>query len=144
MSNSLSKVTKTAGRKILVVDDQVDAAETLAMLLRLEGHEVEVAHSGNDALAAIAAFNPSMVFLDIGLPDMNGYEVGKQIRQRTPSAEVFLVALTGYGEAEDRQLSADAGFDYHLVKPATLAALNEILKLQRGLKAPSAKAKNRD
>jgi CheY-like chemotaxis protein len=114
-------------RRILVVDDNVDAAESLALLLRIEGHEVHVAHDGPAALAAIAADRPDVVFLDIGMPVMNGYEVAQRLRKMPGLENLLLVAMTGWGQEEDRRRSQEAGFDYHLVKPADPEALRQLL-----------------
>ncbi len=108
-------------RRVLVVDDNVDAANSLAEFLRLEGHRTEAVYRAKEALDAIADFNPDVVLLDIGLPDMDGYEVAKRIR--AGGSSVRLVALTGYGQAEDIQRTLSAGFDAHLVKPVDFLAL---------------------
>ncbi len=114
-------------RRILVVDDNVDAAESLAMLLRTEGHDVRVAHDGPAALAAIDADPPDLVFLDIGMPVMSGYEVAQRLRQRPGLQNLQLVAMTGWGQEEDRRRSQEAGFDQHLVKPVELDVLRKLL-----------------
>ena len=108
-------------RRVLVVDDNVDAATSLAEFLRLEGHQTEAVYSAQGAIEAIANFTPDVVLLDIGLPDMDGYEVAKRIR--AGGSCVRLVALTGYGQAEDIQRTHSAGFDAHLVKPVDFVAL---------------------
>ena len=113
--------------RILVVDDNVDAAETLEMLLEASGHAVKLAHEGLGALQAALAWLPGVILLDIGLPGLNGYEVAKRIRLNDSLAGVVLIALTGYGQEADRQLSLQAGFDHHLVKPANFGALEKIL-----------------
>src|SRR5262249_56587900 len=114
-------------RRVLVVDDSVDVAATLARYLELTGHEVRVAHDGPAALAAAQAQQPEVVLLDIGLPRMDGYEVARRLRQQPTLANVLLVALTGYGQEEDRHRSREAGFDHHLVKPVDPAALQGLL-----------------
>jgi PAS domain S-box-containing protein len=114
-------------RKVLIVDDNTDAADSLAMLLKLEGHEVEVAYNPQDALALVSSFAPALVLLDIGLPDMDGYEVARRIRASPESARVRLVALTGYGQSEDKQHAHFAGFDAHLVKPVEFSELERFL-----------------
>jgi PAS domain S-box-containing protein len=114
-------------RRILVVDDHADAAESLAMLLRLAGQDVCVAHDGPAALEAALAFHPDMIFLDIGMPGMDGYEVARQLRQRPDLKEAVLVAVTGYGQNEDRVRSQRAGFDRHLVKPVEPEMLHALL-----------------
>ncbi len=116
-----------AARRILVVDDNVDAAESMAMLQGLQGHSARAAHSGPEAIAAAAEFLPDVVLLDIGLPGMDGYEVARQLRANPLHAGIFLVAITGYGRETDRALSKSAGFDQHLVKPADLQLLSEWL-----------------
>ncbi len=114
-------------RRILVVEDNVDAAESLAMLLRLQGHEIEVAYDGAAALKMLDAFQPEVVLLDIGLPRADGYEVARQIRGQAAGKGVLLVALTGYGQDEDRQRSTAAGFNAHLVKPLDQQVLEQLL-----------------
>jgi CheY-like chemotaxis protein/two-component sensor histidine kinase len=114
-------------RRILVVDDNRDAAESLYILLKLLGAEVRVAYSGADALDAIASYGPTIVLLDIGMPGMNGYEVARRVRQRPGGADVTLIALTGWGQDEDRLRSRSAGFDHHLIKPADLNTLQSLL-----------------
>jgi PAS domain S-box-containing protein len=113
--------------RIVVVDDNVDAAESLALLLRLQGHGVRVAHDGRTALAAVEAEPPDIVFLDIGMPVMNGYEVARQLRQWPGLENLLLVAMTGWGQEEDRRRSKEAGFDHHLVKPVEPEALHQLL-----------------
>jgi signal transduction histidine kinase/CheY-like chemotaxis protein len=116
-----------AGRRILVADDNVDAAETVALLLENRGHAVRVVHDGKAAVEMAAAFRPHVALLDIGMPEMNGYEVARALRQQTWSDDVVLIALTGWGQAEDRKRSSEAGFDHHIVKPATPEALEQLL-----------------
>jgi PAS domain S-box-containing protein len=114
-------------RRVLVVDDNRDAAETLAMLLRASGHEVYVAFDGREALASAEAVVPQVVLLDIGMPEMSGYEVARALRSRSGSDGTLLVAMTGYGQDEDRRRSREAGFDHHLVKPVEFEDLLELL-----------------
>ena len=116
-----------AGHRLLVVDDNVDAADSLAMLLRMLGHEVRVAHDGPAALEVVRGYLPQMVFLDIGMPGMNGHEVARRMRQLPGLANVWLAALTGWGQQEDRRRSAEAGFDHHLVKPVESKVIEELL-----------------
>jgi len=111
----------------LVVDDNVDAAASAAMLLRFLGHEVETAHDGRAALTAAAHFRPEVAFLDIGLPGMSGYDLAKAFRAQPEFARLLLVALTGYGKEEDRRMSQEAGFDRHMIKPVDPAALAGLL-----------------
>ena len=106
------------GRRVLVVDDNVDAAESTAAFLRLEGHEVKAVHDGLQALSSLKVFDPHVVVLDIGLPGLDGYAVARQLRSRGDTSHVLLIALTGYGQKEDRARAAESGFDYHFVKPA--------------------------
>jgi CheY-like chemotaxis protein len=113
--------------RVLVVDDNVDSAETLGMLLCATGHDVRTAHDGLAALEAALDYRPSVAVLDIGLPGLNGYELAKRIRQEPTLKHVVLVALTGYGQELDRETSLEAGFDHHLVKPARFAQLQQIL-----------------
>ena len=118
--------TATRGKRILVVDDNKDAATSLALLLRLGGHSVQVAHDGPEALEAVRSAAPEVVLLDIGMPGMDGYEVARRLRQ-TPGLEgVLLVALTGWGQEHDRRRSKEAGFDHHLTKPADPQALRDL------------------
>jgi CheY-like chemotaxis protein len=105
-------------RKVLVVDDNVDAADSLSMMLELSGHEVCTVYDGPAALAALPAFGPQVVLLDIGLPRMDGYEVARRIRSTLPAGrDMLLVALTGWGQAEDKRRAREAGFDQHFTKP---------------------------
>jgi two-component system, sensor histidine kinase len=117
-------------KRVLVVDDNVDAAASLATFLQLDGHEAEAVYSAKGALEAIATFNPDVVLLDIGLPEMDGYEVAKRIR--AGGSSVRLVALTGYGQAEDIQRTHSAGFDAHLVKPVDFVALERTISGKDG------------
>ena len=113
--------------RVLVVDDNVDAAQTVAMLLDMSGHQCRMAHGGPSALEAALAWQPDVVLLDIGLPGLNGFEVARLIRQQPLLKNVVLVALTGYGLEADRQRSQEAGFDHHLVKPADFDEIDKIL-----------------
>jgi CheY-like chemotaxis protein len=123
----MTDATSAKGLKVLVVDDNEDAAITLSMILEVHGHTTEVAHDGLQALAAAREFKPAVVFLDIGLPRMNGYEVARAMRKIPELAHVVLVALTGWGAESDRALSKEAGFDYHLTKPVELATVQTLL-----------------
>ena len=114
-------------RRILVVDDNADAANAVAMLLSLDGHEVECAYSAQEALERLPKSRPDIALLDIGLPGMNGFELAKRIRAHPELAAIRLVALTGYGQAEDKARAAGAGFDEHLVKPVDLRTLQQAL-----------------
>jgi len=114
-------------RRVLVVDDNLDAAESLAMLLAFAGHETRKAHDGIEAVKAAEQFRPDVVLLDIGLPVMNGYDACRRLRQEAWGRSMLLVALTGWGQEEDREQSRDAGFDAHLVKPVDLEALLDVI-----------------
>jgi DNA-binding response OmpR family regulator len=118
----------------LIVEDHRDTAEGLAVLLRMQGHEVITAYDGVAAFSRCEDFRPDTVLLDIGLPEMDGYEVGRRIRERL-GKDVLIVALTGFGQEEDRRLSAEAGIDHHLLKPVRSDVLAELL--QRGRETAS-------
>jgi CheY-like chemotaxis protein len=112
-----------AGCRILVVDDNRDAAESTKVLLELGGHEVKMVDDGNQALASASVFAPDVVLLDIGLPMMDGYEVARRLREVAETRASCLIALTGYGQPADRERARAAGFDHHLTKPAAPDAL---------------------
>jgi signal transduction histidine kinase len=112
--------------RVLIVDDNEDAADSLGMLLESLDSDVRVAHSGPEALTIVEAFAPAFVLLDIGMPGMDGYEVAREIRRRWPDRHPILVALTGWGQETDRRQARDAGFEHHLVKPADIPALQAI------------------
>jgi PAS domain S-box-containing protein len=113
--------------RVLVVDDNLDTAESLRILLELAGHEVRAAHSGPEALDAAADFTPQAVLLDIGLPGLNGFEVARRLRQDPVLGSAALIAVSGYGQDEDRQRSREAGFDQHLLKPLDFDDLQKLL-----------------
>jgi CheY-like chemotaxis protein len=115
----------SAARKIMIVDDNLDAARTTAELLSLLGHEVGVAHDGKSALALLRQTRPDVAILDIGLPDIDGYALGKAFRDQGFAGR--MVALTGYGQERDKLLSAEAGFDQHLTKPVALGDLERAI-----------------
>jgi CheY-like chemotaxis protein/nitrogen-specific signal transduction histidine kinase len=117
--------------RVLVVDDNVDLARSLASLLKASGHDVRTAHDGPRALEAAREFRPNAVLLDIGLPGMNGFEVAQRMRQEPILQNVVLVAMTGYGQETDRQRSQAAGFDHHLLKPADFALVQQVLATVR-------------
>jgi CheY-like chemotaxis protein len=120
--------TPTAQRlRILVVEDNRDAAESLRVLLELLGHEVKVTFSGPEGVAAAAAWKPQAIVCDIGLPGLDGYGVARAVRQTPATAHIRLIALTGYGSDDDRRRAREAGFDFHLVKPAPPEVLEELL-----------------
>ena len=135
---TVSQSTPAVGRRILVVDDSEDGAELLAMLLQFGGHETHKAHDGVEALEAAERFRPDVVLLDIGLPRLNGHEVCRRIRQEPWGKDMVLVALTGWGQEEDRQRSKDAGFNTHIVKPVDHDLLMKLLaSLPSGSEATS-------
>lgn len=114
-------------RRLMVIDDNKDAAESMSMLLELWGHEVVCAYDGRTALEAAAKYHPDAVFLDIGLPGMSGYEIAERLRELPESARAVLIAITGYGQDDDRRRSRDAGIDHHLVKPVAPETLHNLL-----------------
>jgi CheY-like chemotaxis protein len=122
-----SVTTKTAPVRIMIVDDNRDSADSLASLLQLDGHETQVAYSGPGALERASQFRPALVLLDIGLPGMDGYEVARMLRAAPATAQVGLVAVTGYSRSEDERRARDAGFNAHLVKPIDLNCLERII-----------------
>jgi signal transduction histidine kinase len=132
-----TKAPTTNGRgkgppsRVLVVDDSRDAAESLAVLLRLYGHDVRTAHDGATALEVARGFHPQAALLDIGLPRMDGYELARRLRRESGS-EILLVAVTGYGQEDARARGREAGFDAYLVKPADLGELQHLLAAKRG------------
>jgi CheY-like chemotaxis protein len=113
--------------RVLVVDDNTDAAQMLAALLEVQGHDVSVEYDGRGALARAHDEHPDVLLLDIGLPDMDGYELARRLRAQPENAGATLVALTGYGQNQDREEAQQAGFDHYLVKPADLNEVNEVL-----------------
>jgi CheY-like chemotaxis protein len=119
---------ETPPMRVLVVEDNVDGAATLADLLRNAGNTVEVAHDGRRGIELARAFHPAVMLLDIGLPKMDGYDVCRLIRRQPWGKDMLVVAMTGWGQDNDRRKAKNAGFDAHLVKPVDFAALNEVLK----------------
>jgi signal transduction histidine kinase/CheY-like chemotaxis protein len=117
----------SAPRRILVVDDNSDAATSLAVLLEMDGHETRTAFASSHALTLAESFEPDVVLLDIGLPEMDGYEVARRLRRSPRGETITLIALTGYGQQDDRKRTQEAGFDAHLVKPVDFAALDSLL-----------------
>ena len=112
-------------RRILVVDDNKDSAESMARLLKMLSHETRTAYDGPSALSAVESFQPDVVLLDIGLPGMDGFEVARRLRLRPD--KLLIIALTGYGSDEDRRRSQETGIDHHLTKPARLDVLQSLL-----------------
>ncbi|GAA3975150.1 hybrid sensor histidine kinase/response regulator [Allohahella marinimesophila] len=127
LPDSAEATAPGTGLRVLVVDDNADAGLMLAELLGFMGYEVLLAENGQQALAAADSSAPNLIFLDIGLPDMSGYDVARTLRTRPASKDTILVALTGYGQADDIQQAMSAGFDHHLVKPADIGRMMEIL-----------------
>ena len=113
--------------RVLVVDDNKDAAQSLAMLLKFLGHEVHTAYDGEAAGAAAELYRPVLVLMDLGMPNVDGYEACRRIRAKPWGAEPFLVALTGWGSNDDQQRTREVGFDRHLVKPVDLDAIKNIV-----------------
>ncbi|NML48150.1 response regulator [Ramlibacter sp. G-1-2-2] len=130
-----SRGGKLGQLRVLVVDDNADAAESLGVLMEMEGHAAHIAHTGQEALAVAPEFRPDVVFLDIGLPDVSGYDVARRLRAMPAGERAMLVALTGWGTQEDRDRTRDAGFDRHLTKPAELTAVEELLRAASQQKA---------
>jgi CheY-like chemotaxis protein len=128
-STDEAKYEDGPARRILIVDDNIDAADSLVMILRLDGHEVEAVYSAHDALERAVAIKPDVALLDIGLPKMNGYELAQHLRAQPDLRDIRLIALTGYGQGEDRERTRAAGFDDHLVKPADLTVLQKAISL---------------
>jgi CheY-like chemotaxis protein len=118
---------QAAQHRILVADDNADAANSLAMMLALMGHEVRTAHDGLEAVEAASAFQPDLILLDIGMPKMNGYDACRRIREQSWSKNAFIAALTGWGQEDDKRRSQEAGFNSHLIKPVEPAALEKLL-----------------
>jgi PAS domain S-box-containing protein len=123
----------SSGRRVLVADDNKDAADSLAMVLELSGHDVRVAHGGRAALALAQTFRPDVALLDIGMPELNGYEVAKELRREPWATGILLIALTGWGQDDDRQRAKDAGFNHHLTKPLDLDTLETLLANSRAI-----------
>jgi CheY-like chemotaxis protein len=121
------RATARPRRRVLVADDNPDAAESLAMMLRLAGHEVHTAHDGQEAVEVASWFRPDVALLDIGMPRLNGYDACRRIREQPWGWGILVVALTGWGQEEDKRRATEAGFDHHLTKPVDPAALERIL-----------------
>jgi CheY-like chemotaxis protein len=130
---SVSRIYPQTNRalRILVADDNRDAAHTLAMMLDLEGHDVRTAHDGLEALAVGQLFKPELILLDIAMPVLNGYQTARQIRERPWGQHAYLVALTAWGRDSDRQTALENGFQDHIVKPAALERLRSVVDVAR-------------
>jgi CheY-like chemotaxis protein len=122
-----NEVEPVRGLRVLAVDDNHDSADSLALWLELAGHDVRTAYSGPQALDVAAEFLPAVILLDIGMPGMNGYDVARRLREQPATRTALLVAMTGWGQDEDRQRSQEAGFDQHLVKPVDPESLKDLL-----------------
>jgi CheY-like chemotaxis protein len=128
-SAAVSAVRADAGGRcrVLIADDNTDSAESLALLTRMWGHEVLLAHTGTGALELALRERPDACILDIGMPGLNGYDLARQIRQQPWAARVMLMAVTGWGQSEDVQRAREAGFDHHMTKPVDLARVDALL-----------------
>ena len=120
---------QNAPRRIVVADDNEDSAQSFAMLLSFSGHEVRVAHDGEEALDAVRNFRPDVAFLDIGMPRLSGYEVAEAVRAEPWGRDVKLIAVTGWGQADDKVRARTAGFDQHLVKPIDPSDVDRLLEV---------------
>jgi CheY-like chemotaxis protein len=123
-----SAIKNGAGLKIMVIDDNQDAAETCALLLELSGHRVKTAFTGTRALELAQAFEPDALLIDIGLPDITGYELARKARAASWGRDAILIALTGWGQEEDRRRAFEAGFNHHLTKPVAPEVLESLLQ----------------
>jgi len=115
-------------RRILVADDNIDAASSLGMLLEMMGHEVCIVHDGVEAVEKATTFRPDIILLDLGMPQLNGYEACARIREQPSNKRTLIVALTGWTQEDKKQRSQRAGFDLHLIKPVELPALEQLLR----------------
>ncbi len=120
-----------ARSRVLIADVNRDAADSLSMLLEPAGHEVRVAHLGRPALSLAQAFRPDVALLDIGMPDLSGYEVAKELRRKPWGQGIQLIALTGWGQEKDRQKALEAGFDHHLTKPIDPSQIEALISSSR-------------
>ena len=120
-------ISSPSHHRILIADDNVDAAESLGLLLELSGNEVNIANDGLHAIDMAETFRPDVILLDIGMPKLNGYDACRRIREKPWGKKAILIALTGWGQDEDKRRSQEAGFDYHLVKPVDDAAVMKVL-----------------
>ena len=125
MPAPLSSVSK---RRILVVDDNVDAADALTTLLELEGHEVRTVYSGEEAIDVLSLYGPDVILLDLGLPGMSGLDVARRIRATPATQDVTMIAITGWGQPQDREKTAEAGFDFHFTKPVDVGQLHQAIE----------------
>jgi len=124
----LAEEQKKPKCRIVVADDNADSAASLAMMLRILGHEVQTAHDGQQAVELAETFRPDVMLLDIGMPRMDGYEAAQHLRKNPELGRVILIALTGWGQDDDKRRAEEAGFNHHVTKPIDLAALQSLLK----------------
>jgi CheY-like chemotaxis protein len=129
--SGLGEATR-GGLRILLVEDNEDARVTLRKLLEARGHIVEEAAGGSSGITKVLDWRPDVALVDIGLPELDGFELARAVRSAAAGAQVYLVALTGFSDHRDRQLALQAGFDAHLVKPVRLDQLNRLLEERRG------------
>lgn len=129
ISPAITTVVQPAHFRILVVDDNENCAKVMMWTLELLGHTVQIAFDGRTAITLAKSFQPHVILLDIGLPEMNGYEICQAMRQEPTICNTLIIAQTGWSQKEHRERSKEAGFDYHLVKPVNIAALEKILLL---------------
>jgi CheY-like chemotaxis protein len=125
---SAGQAAANSGRRVLVVDDNEDSAATMALMLKLLGHQVQTANDGLEAIATAEAFRPEVILMDMGMPRLNGYDATRQIREKPWGGAMIVVALTGWGQESDRARSKAAGCDAHLVKPVSLPVLKKLLE----------------
>jgi CheY-like chemotaxis protein len=140
-----ARAPRAANRqRVLVVDDNSDALKTLSMLVKLMGHEVCEAHDGLEAVELAEQYSPDVVLMDIGMPNLNGYDAAQRIRDQPWGRDMMLIATTGWGQEDDRRRTKGAGFDHHLVKPIDHAKLSELLALvpRQQPKAPAANVRS--
>ena len=141
MSDDTIGATASGGAcRVLVVDDNVDSAQSMSLLLGLEGYEVECAYDGEEALLRAGRLRPDVVLLDLGLPRLSGYEVARRLRGEPSGSSLLLVAVSGYGRERDRQAAREAGFDLHLTKPADPDEVLHVLSQRRALRGSDASA----
>jgi CheY-like chemotaxis protein len=127
----LAESAPPVARRILVADDNRDAADSLAFMLRLAGHDVRIAYDGQEAIDMAETFLPALALVDIGMPRMNGYETARRLREKPYGVDLMLIALTGWGQPDDRNRSLAAGFDHHVVKPVDPSMLERLLAAPR-------------
>jgi CheY-like chemotaxis protein len=126
--------------RILVADDNIDAAESMGIMLRLMGNDVRIVRDGQQAVDEAAGFRPDLALLDIGMPRLNGYDVARFIRHQRWGKEIVLVALTGWGQEEDKRKAAEAGFDHHFTKPVSPVDIANLMTQLRAASAPQDKS----